>query len=229
MLRQLGEPDYRAIGDKGFLYQWSDQQTGVVVGFPLPILLTVSPVQTKVILIRFGAGEVVSSAAGSTYDQHCFGVPGSEMMYCSSGSYVPVGWQALVDNDYLDTTAGILSAPDERVREVFFIAAYREDAEWVDGAVVVSNHAVIFVGRASPDSPFNRVLMTLPRQAIADVRLSGGEDVPSSAVAAIGLADGGRVILAFGDLTNTIARPPFDVQRSKRFVDSVSYLISDSR
>jgi hypothetical protein len=102
-------------------------------------------------------------------------------------------------------------------------------AAWVDGAIVVSNHAVVFVDRAGPDTPFNRALMTLARQQIAEVLLTEDDDMSSPAVAVIVLADGSRVTLAFGSLRGTAARPPFDLQRTQRFVDSVSHLIVDHR
>jgi hypothetical protein len=229
VLWQLGEPDYRAIGDRAFLYRWSEQQVGAVVGFPLPILLTVRPVEGKAILIRFGADEVVSSATKSVNDQNCFGVPGAEMMYCSGRAEEPINWQRIVDNQYVDTTSGVLVAPDEKVREVFLVAAFRRGVDWVDGAIVVSNRAVIFVDRVSPETPFNRVLITLDRTQIAEVRLARDDGEPSSAVALIVLADGTHVSVAFGSLRHTTARSPFDLQRTRLFIDSVALLIVDSR
>jgi len=225
VLSRLGEPDRRGIGDRWFLYQWTNKQVGAIVGFPLPVLIQVTPRSAKAIVIDFDDGGIVSSAANAAYNRTCFGLGERDGEYYCTGQDEYLNWRRLLDRDRVDTTAGALVEADEGVLEAFAIAAYHDGDHWVDGAAVVTNRALVFLDRLGPDMPFSHPRLRLARKDIVSARLDSDVDASTGPVAVLDMTDGTSTTLAFGRLTDAAARPPFDAARTRLVVETVSLML----
>ena len=225
VLSRLGDPDRRGLGDQWFLYRWSNAHVGAIVGFPLPLLVQVTPRSVQTILIRFDDHGIVSSAEDAAHDQTCFGLAGThDELYCT-GQDKHLNVPRPLDSVRVDRTAGALVEAHEKVLETFAIAVYRDGDQWIDGAVVVTDRALVFLDRLGPGMPFSHPRLRVARKDIVGARLQSNVDASTAAVAVLDVTDGKSITLAFGRLTDAAARQPFDTARTRLVVETVNLML----
>lgn len=119
---------------------------------------------------------------------------------------------------------------NEMISERFIAAAWRSGDSWIPGAVVVTDRALAFL-ELGETGPLYRQFRRFPMVEIASVGWeSGDEPLGGQPTARVTRADGTREIFAFKHLPTQAPHdaPPFDRERTKRFIDTLRFALSQS-
>jgi len=202
VLVHIGEPDERGHFDRWFAYDSQRSAGGAAISIVgnTPLAVGAYTMRYRRIVFNFSDQGVVTSA--SFAQQECF-------------EHVdPSGVTRCVDADL------------EVIRDRFPGAAYLTGDRWIEGAVDVTNQAIVFWFKPEAGSG-NPVLHRLPAATIDDVQWGALQGGPTAMVTR---SDGGIDVFAFRPLAgNDPAKSgAFDRARTERFIDGVRFVQSKS-
>ena len=202
VLLQIGEPDERGYFDRWFVYQSQRSFGGAAVGIVPGLVAGAEAVRYRRIVVSFDDAGVVAKASFVEQEQ--------------------------VESFYLDVPPKRrMDAGSEVIRDRFPGAVYRLGGRWSEGAVDITNQAVVFWVKPEPGSD-NRVLIRLPAETIAGVRWGAEDASQGGRTALVARVDGGIDVFAFRPLAGNdpAESGAFDQARTGRFVEGVKALQS---
>ena len=200
VLLHLGEPDERGYFDRWFVYRSQHTLGGAAVGMVPGLVWGAEAIRYRRIEISFDDAGIVDMARF---------VARAHVQSFDSGSMSM--WR--------------MDSGSESVRDRFPDAVHRAGNRWIDGAIDVTNQALIFWFKPELGSG-NPVLIRLRAESIADVRWGLDDNQQGGPTVLVARADGGSDVFAFRPLAgkDPAEAGAFDRARAERFIEGVKSL-----
>jgi hypothetical protein len=223
ILLRLGEPDGRWAEDRWFVYGSRRSEGGVSFMFGRPTTSVSSEaIRYRRLLLRFDEKGLVESA--SFVDRLCSSYAFRlESTVAESDPCLDVRSDDVAPGGWVDDRAVLGLEPDETIRERLPDAAYRSGDQWVPGAILVTNRAIVFFCGAESCTG-------LPPRLTAD-RIASVAQGPDDATlggrtVVVVLRDGSHQVFGFSTMPDSgpQLRSAFDQARTDRLVESARLL-----